>query len=124
MSSMRSAILNITLDCTDAGRVARFWAEVTGWPLHQEDQQPGHEEYSAGPPAEDGIRMYFVTVPEPKVAKNRIHLDVIPPGDQQQEIERLTGLGASVSGAQPPDAGWVVMADPEGNEFCVEPGAG
>jgi predicted enzyme related to lactoylglutathione lyase len=81
MSSMRSAILNITLDCTDAGRVARFWAEVTGWPLHQEDQQPSHEEY-------------------------------------------ITGLGASVSGAQPPDAGWVVMADPEGNEFCLEPGAG
>jgi predicted enzyme related to lactoylglutathione lyase len=121
---MRSAILNITLDCTDAGRVARFWAEVTGWPLHQQNQQPGHEEYSAGPPAAGGIRMYFVTVPEPRVAKNRMHLDVVPAGDQQQEIERLTGLGASVAGQQPPDAGWVVLADPEGNEFCVEPGAG
>ena len=124
MNAMRSAILNITVDCADAGRVARFWAEVTGWPLSQQRDDPGHAEYSAGPPPGGSIRMYFVTVPEPKTVKNRVHLDVIPPGDQQAEIARLVGLGATVAGGQPPEAGWVVMADPEGNEFCLEPGPG
>ena len=124
MSAMNSAILNITFDCADAGRVARFWAEVTGWPLQEQYQELGHEEYSAGPPSDGSIRLYFVTVPEPKVVKNRVHLDVVPPADQQQEIARLVQLGASVTGEQPPDAGWVVMQDPEGNEFCVEPGSG
>jgi hypothetical protein len=66
-------------------------------------------------------RMYFTTVPEPKPAKNRIHLDLIPPGDDQQaEVARLTGLGATVLDGQPPGVSWIVMADPEGNEFCLE----
>jgi Glyoxalase-like domain len=56
------------------------------------------------------------------VVKNRIHLDVIPPGNQQQEIARLVELAASVAGNQPGDAGWVALIDPEGNEFCVEAG--
>jgi len=120
---MSSAILNITLDCADAGRVAAFWAEVTGWPLRQQRDEPGQAEYSAGPPPGGSIRMYFVTVPEPKTVKNRVHLDLIPPGDQQEEIARLVALGATVTGGQPPGAGWVVMADPEGNEFCLEPGS-
>src|SRR5215467_7501801 len=119
---MSSAILNVTFDCSDPGAVARFWAAVTGWALHEEGLQAGQQEYSVGPPAEGGIRLYFVAVPEPKVVKNRIHLDVIPPGNQQQEIARLVELGASVAGNQPADAGWVIMLDPEGNEFCVEAG--
>jgi catechol 2,3-dioxygenase-like lactoylglutathione lyase family enzyme len=119
---MSSAILNITFDCANPGRVARFWAALTGWELHEEDPQPGHEEYSVGAPAEGGSRLYFVAVPEPKVVKNRVHLDVVPPGDQQQEIARLVELGASVADEQPADGDWVIMHDPEGNEFCVEPG--
>ena len=60
-------------------------------------------------------------MPEPKTAKNRIHLDLIPPGDgQRAELARLTGLGASVLGDQPPGVSWIVMADPGGNEFCLE----
>jgi predicted enzyme related to lactoylglutathione lyase len=60
-------------------------------------------------------------VPEPKTVKNRIHLDLLPPGeDQQAELVRLTGLGATVLADQPPGASWIVMADPEGNEFCLE----
>jgi hypothetical protein len=118
---MSSSILNITFDCADAALVARFWAGVTGWDARAEDTEPGHEEYSAGPETEGGVRLYFVTVPEPKTAKNRIHLDMMPRGDQQQEIARLVSLGASVAQEQPEDAGWVVMRDPEGNEFCVEP---
>jgi predicted enzyme related to lactoylglutathione lyase len=118
---MSASILNITFDCADAGRVCQFWAEVTGWDARAEDTEPGHEEYSAGPETEGGVRLYFVTVPEPKMVKNRVHLDVMPRGDQQREIARLVGLGASVAEEQTADAGWVVMRDPEGNEFCVEP---
>lgn len=120
---MSSAILNVTVDCADPGLVARFWAAVTGWPLHAEDSTPGHEEYSVGPPAEGWPRLYFVRVTEPKITKNRLHLDVLPrQTSQQEEIARLERLGASVIGGQPPGAGWVILADPEGNEFCVEPG--
>jgi predicted enzyme related to lactoylglutathione lyase len=119
---MSSTILNVTFDCADPGSAARFWAAVTGWTRHEEDSPSGHEEYSVGPSAEDGMRLYFVGVPEPKIVKNRIHLDVIPPGDQQQEIARLVELGASVADAQPAGVSWVILADPEGNEFCVEGG--
>jgi catechol 2,3-dioxygenase-like lactoylglutathione lyase family enzyme len=120
---MPSTILNVTFDCADPGSIARFWAAVTGWTLHQQHQQSGPEEYSVEPPAEGGLRLYFVGVPEPKVVKNRIHLDVIPPGGQQQEIARLVELGAAVIDDQPAGAPWVILADPEGNEFCVEGGA-
>lgn len=123
---MTTTILNVTFDCTDASRVARFWSEASGWPLQQQDSSPGHEEYSVGPSAdsrESGPRFYFVTVPEPKTAKNRLHLDLLPAsGSQEQEIARLVKLGATVAESRVPGAGWVVMADPEGNEFCLEPG--
>jgi catechol 2,3-dioxygenase-like lactoylglutathione lyase family enzyme len=119
---MTSAILNVTFDCSDSAAIAGFWAAVTGWPLHEEHLDPGHAEYSVGPPSDGDIRLYFVTVPEPKNAKNRVHLDVVPRSiSQAEEIRRLTALGAVVSDSQPPGAGWVVMADPEGNEFCLEP---
>jgi hypothetical protein len=119
---MSSTILNVTFDCTDPGAAARFWSAVTGWTLHNEDLQASYEEYSVGPLAEGGIRLYFVSVPEPKIIKNRVHLDVLPPdGGEQHEVARLIELGASVI-AQPAGAGWVILADPEGNEFCVEGG--
>jgi predicted enzyme related to lactoylglutathione lyase len=119
---MGSTILNLTFDCADPGTMAQFWSAVTGWTLHEEDLQPSHQEYSVGPAAEDGIRLYFVGVPEPKVVKNRTHLDLIPPGDQQEEIARLVKLGATVAETQPDGVGWVILADPEGNEFCLEGG--
>jgi predicted enzyme related to lactoylglutathione lyase len=61
------------------------------------------------------------TVPEPKRAKNRVHLDLLPPGDDQQaELARLVRLGATIVAAQPPGVSWIILADPEGNEFCLE----
>lgn len=120
---MSSIIHNVTFDCADPGAIARFWAAVTGWALHEEGTWDEHEEYSVRPAAEDGTRLYFVGVPEAKVGKNRVHLDVIPRGQsQQEEIARLVRLGASVADHQPAGAGWVILADPEGNEFCVERG--
>jgi len=118
---MTSSVVNVTFDCADPGVVARFWAAVTGWPPHVHDAAPGREEYSVGPPAEGWPRLYFVAVSEPKAVKNRLHLDMVPnDGSQQEEIARLVQLGASEVADQPAGAAWVILADPEGNEFCVE----
>ena len=100
---MYSGILNFTFDCADARAQATFWAAVTGWTAQERDATPGHVEYSVEPPAPGGPRLYFTTVPEPKTIKNRIHLDLLPQADDQ-----------------PSGASWIVMADPEGNEFCLE----
>ena len=118
---MQARILNITVDCADARAQALFWAAVTGWTAQERDATPGHVEYAVVPPASGAPALYFTTVPERKQVKNRIHLDLIPPDDDQQaELARLTSLGATVLDDQPPGAAWIVMADPEGNEFCLE----
>lgn len=117
---MYSTIHNITFDCADARAQAMFWAAVTGGAAHERDSTPGHVEYAVMPAAEGMPRLYFTTVPEPKAAKNRVHLDLIPPGDDQQaELARLVRLGATVRAGQPPGATWIILADPEGNEFCL-----
>ena len=117
---MSSAILNITFDCADPRALARFWGQVTGWPVIQEPQ-PGSEESAVGNLGEGHPRLYFVQVPEGKTIKNRVHLDVMPADrTQDEEIDRLTGLGATIVSDRRPDFGWVILADPEGNEFCVE----
>jgi catechol 2,3-dioxygenase-like lactoylglutathione lyase family enzyme len=121
---MSASILNITFDCADAQAQAAFWAGVTGWTATEQDSTPGHVEYSVDQPGGTLPRLYFTTVPEPKRAKNRLHLDLLPPGDSgQDELARLQALGARVLADQPPGASWLVVADPEGNEFCLE-GAG
>jgi hypothetical protein len=117
-----STILNVTFDCADARAQARFWAAATGGAAEQRDETPGHAEYVVLPSSAGMPQLYFTTVAEPKAAKNRVHLDLLPPdGGQQAELARLTGLGATVAADQPPRAGWIVLADPEGNEFCLEP---
>jgi predicted enzyme related to lactoylglutathione lyase len=123
---MHATILNITFDCADAGAQARFWAAVTGWTANQEDGTPGHVEYCVEPPDGSLPRMYFTTVPESKSAKNRVHLDLLPPddGEPRDELARLISLGARIAENQPPGASWVILADPEGNEFCLERAAG
>ena len=100
---MCSRVLNITFDCADARAQAMSWAAVTGWVAHEQDGNPGHVEYAVFPPAGSVMpRMYFTTGSEPKVAKNRLHLDLIPPGDDQKaELVRLTNLGARVLEDQP-----------------------
>lgn len=104
---MYASILNITLDCADARSQAMFWAAVTGWTAQERDATPGHVEYAVEPPSPGGPRMYFTTVPELKRVKNRIHLDLIPPGDDQHaELARLTGLGATAwTTSRPAQAG-------------------
>ncbi|MEU9293406.1 VOC family protein [Streptomyces sp. NPDC048266] len=115
---MVSVLQNVAIDCADAYELARFWSEVTGRPLHPEDR-PGDRETQVMPA--EGPVLYFNQVPEPKTIKNRIHLCLRPETTREREVERLLGLGATlVADHRNPDgSGWAVLADPEGNEFCV-----
>jgi hypothetical protein len=86
-----------------------------------EEPEPGQADSAVGLSAEGRPRLYFVKVPEGKTVKNRVHLDVMPSDrTQDDEIARLTGLGARIVEDRRPEFGWVVLADPEGNEFDVE----
>ncbi|MFE3147322.1 VOC family protein [Streptomyces sp. NPDC059218] len=115
---MVSVVQNVAIDCSDAYELARFWSEVTGCPLHPEDRRGSRETQVTLP---QGPLLYFNQVPEPKTTKNRIHLCLRPTTSREEEIERLLNLGATlVTDLREPDgAGWAVLADPEGNEFCV-----
>ncbi|MFC8825949.1 VOC family protein [Streptomyces sp. NPDC057137] len=115
---MVSVLQNVAIDCADAYALARFWSEVTGSPLHPEDG-PGAEETAVMLPT--GPILYFNQVPESKSVKNRIHLCLRPETSREEEVDRLLGLGATlVADLREADgAGWAVLADPEGNEFCV-----
>jgi predicted enzyme related to lactoylglutathione lyase len=112
-------IRTITVDCGDAAVVGRFWETVLGWPLEVEDG--GSAAFLANPAG--GPNLLFQRVPEPKRVKNRMHLDLGPTGrTRDEEVARLTAAGGSVVGdhRRSDGTGWVTMADPEGNEFCVE----
>jgi predicted enzyme related to lactoylglutathione lyase len=119
---MLSAILNVTFDCHNPHVVSTFWGAVTGYSL-EEVKSPNNDYWVASPPDDRWPRLVFVSVPENKVVKNRVHLDLMPvERDQEGELERLMGLGATIVDDRRmlKPGGWVVMADPEGNEFCLE----
>jgi predicted enzyme related to lactoylglutathione lyase len=110
----------LCIDTTDPSELAAFWESALGWRRTFEQDDEVALEPPAGSP-EDGIvpDLLFLRVPEKKAGKNRLHLD-LRPKDQAAEVARLEGLGATrVDVGQKQDVGWVVMADPEGNEFCV-----
>ncbi len=110
-------IRHVTIDSSDAYALASWWAKVLGQPVH-EDDEPGDEDALI-----EGAGLLFVTVPEAKTVKNRVHLDLQPQDrTREEEVERLLALGATlVDDRRNPDGtGWAVLADPEGNEFCVE----
>src|SRR5437867_631998 len=123
-----TVIRTITFDCADAGMVGRFWELLLGWPLQTEPDGSGPdgsfvpgEAFLTNP--RGGPNLLFQVVPEPKRVKNRVHLDLGPTErTRDQEVARLEAAGATVVGdhRNPDGTGWVVMADPEGNEFCVE----
>ncbi|MFD5497584.1 VOC family protein [Streptomyces sp. NPDC127091] len=115
---MVSVVQNVAIDCADAYGLARFWSGVTGRPLHPQDR-PGDREVQVL--LAEGPVLHFNQVPEAKTIKNRIHLCLRPETSREQEVERLLGLGATfVADHRNPDgSGWAILADPEGNEFCV-----
>ncbi len=114
-------VRHITFDAHDPYETARFWSALTGYALDDSAPQDDEVVLTAGRPGVPGL--LFIRVPEDKTVKNRVHLDIQPPsGTRDQEVERLVGLGAGIIDDQrtPDGLGWVVMADVEGNEFCVE----
>lgn len=139
--------VQVTFDCTDPDRLARFWAEALGYQLQSPPQGfdswedflreqgiPEEEWNNASAivdPERIGPRVYFQRVPEPKSTKNRVHLDLnqgkreTPPEERRrlvdEAVERLKGLGASeLYRYEQQGEYWVTMSDPEGNEFCVQ----
>jgi hypothetical protein len=113
----------LTVDCADPVRVATFWAAAMGYDLLDPDPEGA---YIADPTGQTrGI--FFQPVPEPKTAKNRVHLDLRPTGTMREEVDRLRVLGATeidyvemaASAVDGQSTFWTVMADVEGNEFCV-----
>ena len=117
---MSLAIQCLDFDAADPSALAAFWEEALGWRRTYDSD----DEVALEPPErslEDGVvpDLLFLRVPDTKAGKNRLHLD-LRPDDQAAEVARLEGLGATrVDVGQGDDVGWVVMADPEGNEFCV-----
>ena len=123
MTSLRWQCLDI--DCTDPDLVATFWQEALGWRRTFEHLEGESPEIVLEPPAgspEDGVSpdLLFIGVPDRKAGKNRLHMD-LRPVDQAAEVARLEQLGATRTDVGGGDTPWIVMLDPEGNEFCVLP---
>jgi hypothetical protein len=120
----------IVIDCTDVAAQARWWANVLDWRIVYEAPDEvvivpprAIEKGDEIPVEEQGPGLVFVPVPEGKTLKNRLHIDLAPRAndDQAAEVARLESLGAKRIdvGQDEGKATWVVLADPEGNEFCV-----
>ena len=115
---MASVLTEVIIDCQDPLRVAEFWRDVLVWPMVEDAR--GYCWLSASGEPTTPPLLVFVPVPEPKTLKNRLHLDVNPSGcDQDEELARLLALGARRADVGQRDVPWVVLADPEGNEFCL-----
>jgi catechol 2,3-dioxygenase-like lactoylglutathione lyase family enzyme len=127
----------VVFDCRDAAPLARFWAAALGWEVAPYDDAQLARLAARGiddpeddpsvlvhPPEGSGLpTLFFTQVREPKLVKNRLHLDVQADDDLETEVDRLESLGARVRNWAEEDGGiWCVMIDPEGNEFCVMPG--
>jgi hypothetical protein len=113
---MAAVIKSVSFDAADALGLARFWAAALGSDVDEDSTDAKGFVEAAG---WGGPNIWFNQVPEPKTAKNRVHFDLRAPGPMAEEVARLEALGAAVLRRFTHS---VVMADPEGNEFCVEPG--
>jgi predicted enzyme related to lactoylglutathione lyase len=121
---MSILIRHLTIDCADPYESALFWSKVTGRPLSDDDHPGDPEALVVLPDGNQPAALLFVRVPEGKSVKNRLHLDLKPAEGSTlvEEVERLVALGATVldDRRKPDGIGWIVLADPTGNEFCVE----
>ena len=121
---MTAFISHTTIDAHNAYELSEWWKPVLGYvDIDGDPNLPGHEECMIRDP-ETGHQLLFIEVPDAKVAKNRLHLDLRPrSGTRDAELEPLLAHGATVvddlRGKYGPGTAWVVLADPEGNEFCI-----
>ena len=114
---MPASLHHIVIDAHDLPGLARFWAGVLGWRVLSQRER----EVVIGPDPTSPVGICFMPVTEPKVVKNRVHLDLTTAADEHEaEIERILTLGAQrVDIGQTGTESWTVLADPEGNEFCI-----
>lgn len=107
----------LAIDSPDPARIASWWTEVLDYRITEADE----EQVEIAGPSGSGPTLVFARVPERKSVKNRLHIDVSPTDrEQEAELERLQELGAKRADVgQGGDAGWVVLRDPDGNEFCL-----
>ena len=119
---MTAQIRTLTVDCSDWRPLVAFWAQAAG--LSEDPDNSNEPDDPEGLlVSATGLALLFIPVPEPKSVKNRLHLDLVPVGaSRDQEVQRLLALGASMVAdhRREDGSGWVTLADPEGNEFCVE----
>lgn len=114
----------VTVDCRDARSLADFWLEALDYELEYSSfddpdaDQDAEGEVLISPKDHRKARLLFLEVPEPKTIKNRLHLD-LRSRDQTAEVARLEAMGATRVDIGQGEVNWVVMADPEGNEFCI-----
>jgi hypothetical protein len=104
----------LVVDAADPVALGEWWANALGWVVVNDD--PDEFEIRPAPDVLPGL--LFASVPEAKVGKNRLHID-FRPADRDAEVERMLALGATRADVGQGDESWVVLADPEGNEFCI-----
>jgi predicted enzyme related to lactoylglutathione lyase len=119
---MSTRLVHLVIDSSDPSRLGKFWAAALGWEVAAEE--PGEVVvWPAGfsYPDPTALPLVFVPVPEPRRGKNRVHLDLASTSTEHQaaQVQRLRELGATPADIGQGDVAWVVLADPEGNEFCV-----
>ena len=102
------------IDAANPADLGRWWADALGWVVLSD----AADEYEIRPARDRLPGLIFVPVAEPKTGKNRLHLD-FRPDDRDAEVERLMALGARRADVGQGERSWVVLSDPEGNEFCV-----
>ena len=121
-AAMTSRISHTSFDAIDAYAQSVFWSQVLGFAEDPDDPNlPGHEECLITSRDRSQL-LLFITVPDGKKVKNRVHLDLRPVDrTREQEVERVLALGAShlADHRRPDGSGWITLADPEGNEFCI-----
>jgi predicted enzyme related to lactoylglutathione lyase len=117
---MACRFTELVIDCHDHDRLGRFWAEVLGYDVAERKDGPDHWYVDLVGPEGSGPTILLIRTPDEKTVKNRLHIDVNPTDrDQDAEVERILALGATRADVGQGEASWVVLADPEGNEFCV-----
>lgn len=118
---MTVSITDITFDAHDPRALATFWATLLGWQVFYDDD-PEVLVAPHYPTTPGSTTLLFIPVPEPKTAKNRVHLDLSPTDTTRDEqVEQALALGATLVAdhREPDGGGWVTLLDPEGNEFCI-----
>lgn len=116
---MTLKVEQVTIDSADPARLAAFYKEMLGYEETGSELGRGEDWVEIAPPGGGATPLLFLEVHDDKRVKNRVHLD-LRPEDQGAEVERALSLGATtIDIGQGADKSWVVLADPEGNEFCI-----